>query len=186
MRAGDAVEMLADSRVRPLGPTIWADLGCGAGTFTLALAELLAAGSTIHAVDRDASALRRIPAAHRSVEITTHRLDFTRQPWPFAPVDGILLANSLHYVEDQAAFIRGCESQMNERRHYLIVEYDTNEASRWVPFPVNATRLTTLFERAGYSSLRVLHRRPSVYRRAPLYAAVILGGTPSNRESENL
>ena len=33
--------MLADGRVEALGPTIWADLGCGAGTFTLALADLL-------------------------------------------------------------------------------------------------------------------------------------------------
>jgi hypothetical protein len=114
-----------------------------------------------------------MPAAHNSVQITTHRLDFTRQPWPFAPVDGVLLANSLHYVEDQAAFIRACDSYMRHQRQFVIVEYDTSDASRWVPFPVNATRLTTLFERAGYSSIRVLRRRPSIYRRAPLYAAVI-------------
>jgi hypothetical protein len=34
----DAIEMLADSGVEALGPTTWADLGCGDGTFTLALA----------------------------------------------------------------------------------------------------------------------------------------------------
>jgi SAM-dependent methyltransferase len=178
MRGRDAVDMLADSNVDALGPTAWADLGCGAGTFTRALAELLAAGSTIHAVDLDASALRAIPAAHKSVQITTHRLDFTRPPWRFAPVDGVLLANSLHYVEDQAAFIRACESQMRGWRCFLIVEYDTSEATPWVPFPVSATRLPTLFERAGYSSIRMLRRRASIYRRAPLYAAVI-GAAPA-------
>jgi SAM-dependent methyltransferase len=173
MRSRDATEMLADSGVDALGPTIWADLGCGNGTFTLALAEVLASGSVIHAVDLDGSGLRRIPSAHKRVRITTHRADFMRQPWSFADLDGILMANSLHYVKNQAAFIRECESHMKPRRRFLIVEYDTSEPSRWVPYPVGQTRLTSLFERAGYLSVRVLRSRPSIYRRAPLYAAVI-------------
>jgi len=48
VRQRDAIEMLADSGVGALGPTTWADLGCVTGTFTLALAGLLAPGSTIH------------------------------------------------------------------------------------------------------------------------------------------
>ena len=96
-----------------------------------------------------------------------------KQPWPFAGLDGILMANSLHYVENQAAFIRECESHMNVRRHFLLVEYDTSEASRWIPYPMSLTRLTTLFERAGYSSVRVLRSRRSIYRRASLYAVAV-------------
>jgi ubiquinone/menaquinone biosynthesis C-methylase UbiE len=165
--------MLADSGVDALGPMIWADLGCGQGTFTRALADLLASGSTIHAMDRDGSALRRIPSAHKGVRITTHRGDFTNQPWPFGNLDGILMANSLHYVENQATFIRACESQMKSRRRFLVIEYDTSEASRWLPYPVSQTRLTGMFQRAGYSSIRMLRSRPSVYRRASLYAAAI-------------
>jgi trans-aconitate methyltransferase len=173
MRLRDAIDMLVDSDVGALGPTTWVDLGCGDGTFTLALAALLAAGSTIHAIDRDATALRRIPATHKSVRITTHRRDFTAQPWPFSGVDGVLMANSLHFVEHQEAFIRACESQMTSRRRFLIVEYDMNESSRWVPYPLSRVELTHLFERAGYSSIRVLRSRPSIYRRASMYAAAI-------------
>jgi methylase of polypeptide subunit release factors len=62
MRSRDPIEMLADSGVDALGRTMWADLGCGDGTFTLALAEVLASGSVIHAVDLDGSGLRRIPS----------------------------------------------------------------------------------------------------------------------------
>ena len=62
---------------------------------------------------------------------------------------------------------------MKPLRQFLIVEYDTTEASRWVPHPVGQVRLTTLFERAGYTSIRMLTSRPSIYRRAPLYAAII-------------
>lgn len=172
MRPRDATDMLAGSGIAELGPTVWADLGCGDGTFTLALAEALASGSVIHAMDLDGSALRRVPSAHNHVRIVRHRGDFTKPPWPFADLDGILMANSLHYVEHQAAFLRACESQMKPRGRFLIVEYDTTEASRWVPYPVNHARLTALFEREGYSS-RVLRSRPSIYRRAPLYAAAV-------------
>lgn len=173
MRLHDAIEMLADSGVEALGTTSWADLGCGDGTFTLALAALLAAGSTIHAIDRDASALRHIPPKHNGVRIETHRGDFTSGTWPFTDVDGILMANSLHYVDDQPAFIRACEKRMTAERRFLIVEYDTNAANRWVPYPVSQTRLRTLFAAAGYASIRTLHSRPSVFRRAPLYAAAV-------------
>ncbi len=173
----DAVELLADSDVAALGPTTWADLGCGEGTFTLALASLLAASSTIHAMDRDASALRNIPSAHNDVRIETHRGDFMNQTWPFGDLDGILMANSLHYVTDQSAFIRACEPRMTLRRRFVIVEYDTSDASRWVPYPVSQTRLRALFSSTGYSSIRILRSWPSVYRRASLYAAIIMPST---------
>lgn len=173
MRLRDAIEMLADSGVEALGPTTWADLGCGNGTFTLALADVLAAGSAIHAMDRDGSTLRKIPSVHNGVSITTHHGDFTKQTWPFADLDGILMANSLHYVDDQATFIRTCEARMTSHRRFLIVEYDTDDASRWLPYPVSQPKLTALFAAAGYSSIRLLRSRKSVYRRASLYAALI-------------
>jgi SAM-dependent methyltransferase len=173
VRLRDAIDMLADSGVDAVAPGTWADLGCGDGTFTLALAELLAPGSTIHAIDVDSAALQRIPSLRNGVRITRYRGDFTDLPWPFSDLDGILMANSLHYVETPAAFIRACESQMKPRRRFLIVEYDTNESSRWLPYPVCQARLRALFERAGYSAITLLGTRPSVYRRAALYAVSI-------------
>jgi trans-aconitate methyltransferase len=174
VRQRDAIEMLADSGVGALGPTTWADLGCGTGTFTLALAGLLAPGSTIHAMDVDGALLRTIPPAHKSVSIRTHDGDFLRQElWPFADLDGIVMANSLHYVEDQATFIRACEPWMMSPRRFLIVEYDTDTANRWVPYPVPQMRLIELFNGAGYRSIRILRSRPSLYRRAPLYSALV-------------
>jgi len=173
VRLRDAIEMLAESGVDALGPTKWADLGCGTGTFTLALADLLSPGSTIHAMDREGSVLRRIPPEHKGVSITTHRGDFTNHTWPFANLGGILMANSLHYVDNQTTFIRNCERSMTVPRRFLIVEYDTDESSRWVPHPVSLNTLTSPFTDAGYSSITMLRSRPSVYRRAALYAALV-------------
>jgi trans-aconitate methyltransferase len=170
VRLRDAIEMLAGSEVGALGPTTWADLGCGTGTFTLALADLLAPGSVIHAMDRDSRALRKIPSSHKSVSITTHSGDFTHQMWPFDNLDGILMANSLHYVNDQATFIRALEARMTSPRRFLVVEYDTHEANRWVP----------------YSSIRLLHSRPSVYRRAALYAALVTTSDLNKKRVQNL
>jgi SAM-dependent methyltransferase len=169
----EAVDLIAPSGLAAMGARNWADLGCGDGTFTRALADVLGAGSIIYAMDRNASALKRIPAKHGAVRIDTRQGDFTKQPWPFDDLDGILMANSLHYVQDQATFIRRCESQMKADRHFVIVEYELHKANRWVPYPLNRRALVDLFGAAGYSSIRVLGARPSVYHAGQIYAALI-------------
>ena len=64
MTHDEAVGLISSGRLtNSPGPATWADLGCGDGTFTLALASLLPAGSTIYAVDQDAAALRALPEA---------------------------------------------------------------------------------------------------------------------------
>ena len=169
----DAVALLGGQPVGGKGPATWADLGCGDGTFTLALARLLPTGSVIHAMDRSASALRHIPREHAGISIITHAGDFTNPPWPFDALDGVLLANSLHYVGDQLAFIRACAPAMNHPHSFLIVEYDTDRANRWVPYPLSRTALGRLFNDAGFSSVALLGSRPSRYQRAEMYSALI-------------
>jgi SAM-dependent methyltransferase len=152
---------------------VWADLGCGRGTFTLALARVLKPGSTIHAMDTNAAALAALPSSYKEVRIQASRGDFLEQTWPFADLDGILMANSLHYVRDPASFIRRCAPCLKPDHRFLIVEYDTGTANRWVPYPVNRGALRSLFSAAGYSSFSLLSSRRSIYNRAPLYAALI-------------
>lgn len=151
---------------------IWADLGCGEGTFTLALATLLPDRSVIHAMDQDGSALRRIPPTYSGASIVTHQGDFTRLPLPFGHLDGLLMANSLHYVADQQAFLRDIDSVQSCRR-FVVVEYDTQQANPWVPYPIGQSALARLFRSAGYERIEVIGQRRSVYNRAPLYAALI-------------
>jgi precorrin-6B methylase 2 len=63
------------------GGTTWADLGSGAGAFTLALADLLGPGATIYSIDRDRTALahQARALAERFPGVTVHHLaaDFT-------------------------------------------------------------------------------------------------------------
>jgi ubiquinone/menaquinone biosynthesis C-methylase UbiE len=169
MTVDDAAALIADSRI---DGTSWADLGCGAGTFTLALATLLPGGGVIHAMDRDRSVLRRIPASHAGNSIVTHAGDFTRLPWPFSGLDGVLLANSLHYVPDPGTWLRACKGAL-ARPRFLVVEYDTTQANPWVPYPLDRKALARLFEEAGYRRFEVVRSRPSAYRRAILYSALV-------------
>src|SRR6476620_8613081 len=166
MRLQDAVGMFGGSDLAASGPTTWADLGCGDGGFTLALAEVIAPASTIHAMDRDARALAHIATHHKKVRIRTHHGDFTKQPWSFTDLDGILMANSLHYIEDQEAFIHQCQSQLRRHHRFLIVEYDTDRANPWVPYPLGRTALARLFKAAGYASIETLGSRASAYHRS--------------------
>ena len=168
MRHSDAVAMLAGARL-PSSAAIWADLGCGDGTFTRALAESLPQGSVIHAIDLDARALSHIPAS-TSVRIEKYVGDFTRA-WPFDVVlDGILMANSLHFVSDQSAFLARCVS-LSSLRSFLVVEYDTDASNPWVPYPVGFASLSRLFSSVGFRTERLSSRR-SRYQRAPLYSAL--------------
>ena len=178
MQLRDAVDMLKPGRLEIHGPTTWADLGCGDGTFTRALAELLAPGSVIHAMDVDRAALRTLPSHHGNARIEPHAGDFTRQPWPFNNLNGLLMANSLHYVRDQAALIASARTHLIEPHRFLIVEYDSDAPNPYVPYPVSRRKLATLFD----ATIDILNTRPSRYQRAALYAAMVTIA-PSSRKA---
>jgi trans-aconitate methyltransferase len=170
VRHRDAVALITGARLDATAPSTWIDLGSGEGAFTVALADLIAPGSVIHAIDRDRGALAGIPR-HASVRIVTHVADFTLDPWPVDCVDGILMANSLHYIRHQREFLRRCAERLTARAVFLFVEYDTAHASPWVPCPVSRRALAALFD--GWGEVEVLGMRPSAFRRAALYGAVV-------------
>ena len=121
-------------------------------------------------MDRDADVLRRLPVEEHGVAIRPWPGDVTQMPWPFGTVDGLLLANVLHYIRNQPAFLRGCHEQLADDGQLLVVEYDTGHANPWVPYPVPRAVLTDLCIAAGFARVIALATRPSIYHRAPLYS----------------
>jgi hypothetical protein len=97
------------------GGKIWADLGSGEGAFTLALADLLGPTGRIHTVDRDGRALRVQVRALRDgfpkVGVTPLVADFAK-PLALPPLDGIVMANSLHFERDKLAVLRLVRSHL--------------------------------------------------------------------------
>ncbi len=149
----------------------WADLGCGKGIFTIALASLLPSGSTIHAIDRDAENLHFVPTQYPGIKIETKQADFITNP-SLPLLDGIVMANSLHYVRDRDNFGLMLSSMLKENGRLLIVEYDTESANRWVPFPVSFVTLEKWATRAGFRNVKRLKERASIYQRSKMYSAV--------------
>jgi SAM-dependent methyltransferase len=167
MEIHDAIELLRDAVGSSRG--VWADLGAGTGTFTQALAALLADGSTIYAVDDDASAVRALAALPpaRGVRVVAMKADFTR-PLPQAiaetPLDGILLANALHFVRDGEAVLERLVAGVRPGGRVVLVEYDRRAGSRWVPYPIPAARWPEWAVAAGLTGARITATRPSEYQ----------------------
>jgi trans-aconitate methyltransferase len=166
MEIQEAVDLLRDAVGESTG--IWADLGAGGGTFTLALAELLGAGSAIYAVDADANAVHALgdlPAIGET-RIIPVKADFTRPlelPGPSRPLDGLLMANALHFVRDATGVLSRLVQNVRGGGRVIVVEYDQRRASRWVPHPIPAASWPTLAAGAGLVDAAITATRPSTY-----------------------
>jgi SAM-dependent methyltransferase len=154
--------------------TTWADIGSGAGAFTLALAGLLPAGSTIYSVDRDGRALAEqeeaVAAQSPGVRVLTVRADL-RTVAGLPPLDGALAANSLHYVRDLLGAVTHLADMLRPGGRLVIVEYDIATPSPWVPFPLPFARWSQTAARAGLTGTRRLATRPSRFWRE-VYSAM--------------
>ena len=185
MSPADARTLIAHQSLTGSGPESWADLGAGDGTFTVALASLLPARSVIHSIDLDRRALAEIPRRHGPVDIVTDVGDFTSFPWPFSTLDGLLMANSLHYVADQRRFLQLSKAHL-ARPRILLVEYDTDRANPWVPFPLGYKAAVELFKSSGYDEAIPIGRKRSRYRRADIYSVLFATvAQDAKRETSN-
>lgn len=93
---------------------------------------------------------------------------------PVPILDGILMANSLHYVQDQVACIQQLKTYLRKRTGVIIlIEYDTDIVNEWVPYPLSFARAQTIFGDAGFSKIEKIGERPSIYRKDSIYAALI-------------
>ena len=173
MELKDAIQLITNQEFSPTGKLNWADLGCGTGTFTLALASLLEPESVILAVDKDQSALSKIPTAFNHVSINKQKADFVTDELQAKKLDGILMANSLHFIKDKITFLHKIKSYLALNACFLVIEYDSNTANQWVPYPLTFEALNKLFSEAGFKRIHKLNTRPSIYGNRNMYAALI-------------
>ena len=130
---------------------IWADLGSGDGLFTAALADLLPAHSKIIALDKDQHALKTISIHRLDVELSTVVADLNTLPKTLTSLDGIVMANALHYIPDQSRFLLNVKAAHVKKSGVLIlVEYNLEKPNPWVPYPISKKRLLSLAEQSGF------------------------------------
>src|ERR1700730_15777809 len=146
MKISQATALIRTPPIERVRPQDWCDLGCGTGTFTTALAELLAPGSTIHAVDLDQKALEEIPDRYDGVQIRKVLGDLRSSSLRLPSVDGILMANSLHFIREQHLFLKRLLSFTDRS---LILVYLRARPTPWGPYPVGYAKLCDLFGEVG-------------------------------------
>jgi ubiquinone/menaquinone biosynthesis C-methylase UbiE len=147
----------------PIG--FWLDLGAGSGAFTLALADLLAPDARILAIDRDRGALAELDRACASrgrpgPHVETRVADFTKN-LGLTDVDGVVMANSLHFFRDKRPVLARVRSMLKPDGRLLVVEYDADRGNPWVPYPFTFETWRRIATEATFAEPRLLERRKS-------------------------
>ena len=168
MNATEARQLI-EAAIPPQTTATWADLGRGAGAFTYAVADLLGKGSKIFAVDK---LNQHLSAKRGETQIEFLQADLERQPLPFRSLDGIIMANTLHYIKDQEAFLKQLRAHLKDNGQLLLVEYDTVRSNQWVPFPLTFEKAHTLLTQAGFSEVSRIGEHPSSFRNEMIFACV--------------
>jgi len=114
---------------------------------------------------------RRIPS-HATLEFLVW--DFTK-PLPLPPLDGILMANSLHFVQTKEPVLGLAMAYLKPGGRLIIVEYNTNAGNHWVPFPIDFPSCKRLTERLGFADCRLLATIPSRFL-GEMYSCLCIHG----------
>jgi ubiquinone/menaquinone biosynthesis C-methylase UbiE len=162
MNHNDHVRLLRKGIPTPGG--IWADLGSGGGAFTLALADLIGPTGHIYSVDKDQSSLREqeraMHANFPAAKVDYINADFTR-PQRLPQLDGIIMANSLHYVRKKEPVLELVRSYLKPGGHFILVEYNADRGNPWVPYPLSYSTWEALARQNAFHNTALLERVPS-------------------------
>ncbi len=145
---------------------IWADLGSGTGAFTLALADLIGPTGKIYSIDKNQRALKDQEKVMRAnfptitVEYVTE--DFTRR-LDLPQLDGIIMANSLHYVRHKDPVLQLIRSYLRPGGRFILVEYNADRGNMWVPYPLTYRTWEALAHQTGFTQTQLLSTVPSRY-----------------------
>ena len=172
MELSVAIKLIEKGVSQSSKPQVWADLGAGRGLFTSALSSLLSNGSMIHAVDQDAKALASIKLSSSHVALKTIGEDFIKMKTELKELDGILMANSLHFVSDKITLLKNLKTKLTPSGRFIVIEYDMSTSNRWVPFPIKFDDLKLLADQLNLSATK-LGEQPSVYNSSMIYSAVL-------------
>jgi hypothetical protein len=100
------------------------------------------------------------------------------------PLDGLVAANSLHFVprDRQVAVIRSLSAHLRPGAPFLVVEYDADRGNPWVPHPFSAPTFARLAAEAGLVDTTPLARVPSRFL-GGIYSAVSRRPSAATRRS---
>lgn len=153
----------------------WADFGSGEGAFTLALRDLTETGVEIYSIDVDNQRLenqkKQFDTQFPNTNIHYLQSDFTKN-LELPRLDGIIMANSLHYIKDQTNFLRSLQIYLKPNGTFVLVEYSLDVKNPpWVPYPLSYPTFEKLAKGVGFKKVELLKKIPSSYWKE-MYSAV--------------
>ena len=77
------------------------------------------------------------------------------------PKENLLMANSLHFVDNKGAVLNLVRGYLATGGRLLIVEYDTDRGNQWVPYPFSFSSWKRLARRAGFTQTELMATHPS-------------------------
>lgn len=92
-------------------------------------------------------------------------------PVALPPLDGVVMANVLHFVADAGGVLRRVAGVLKPGGRLVLIEYQGRRPSPWVPYPVDAARFVELAAAHGFTPPRTAAVRPSLFG-GQIYAAV--------------
>jgi len=125
--------------------------------------------ANIYAIDKNRASLNQLEQAYRARFGDSQNLhlitgDFSRT-LDIPPLDGIVMANSLHFFKDKEKILRHVSSYLKPNGILLIVEYNVDSGNLWVPYPFSFETYRKLAPRANFSEPRLLAKVPSTFLR---------------------
>lgn len=147
-------QLLAEERQRLLQPSkllrslglhagdALADIGCGPGFFTLPAAEIVGVRGLIYAADIQGDMLSTVKTRASEAKLNNIQVvksNDTQVPIPPASVDMVLLAFTLHEIDQRARFLHRVSRLLKPGGKLVVIEWEKQSDT---PGPPANTRLT--------------------------------------------
>ena len=140
----------------------------------MALADLLGHSGEIYSIDKNRSSLneqeRNIHKNFPSAAVHYLAADFT-VPVDLPSLDGIVMANALHFHKNKAPIIELLKSYLKPEGRFILVEYNVDMGNPWVPYPLSFPAWAGLASSCGFKETRFLAAHPSRFLKE-IYSAL--------------
>ncbi len=94
-------------------------------------------------------------------------------PLALPSLDGILMANALHYAHDHLTVLKNVLTSLKPGGTFILIEYDTDKPNPpWVPNPISIEKFRELCKHTGMKAPREIGRRKSIYQDGEMYVVV--------------
>lgn len=141
--------------LRPRAGMAYADIGCGAGYFTLPVAERVGPNGMIYAVDLQVEMLQELEHRAKAIglkNVVTVHSGEREIPLPSSCVDVVCLANVFHELEEPVFFLQEIRRILRPGGRFIVIDWKPIETPVGPPLSerVSLQTLLATLQEAGF------------------------------------